>query len=189
MRQQSDPGTEPRSRLEIAREVAEPVLGRRAAKRIAAFENGELYVEAGLPARTLAWFADFLVFAAGVVVGVVLIGGATVSADLSTTAVSVLALALLVVVPLLYGLCYRNGRALGAVLTGTRLVRLSDGGRIGAKASWAMLLRTVLMPLLLIVVIVSAFDGGFTGPDGSTVRTSIDRAATRRLRTLDIPER
>ncbi|MEU8244154.1 RDD family protein [Actinoplanes missouriensis] len=182
-------GTARQTRLEIAQELATPVLGRRAAKRIAAFETGELYVEAGLIARTLSWFVDFLVFAAGGGAAFVLMAGATASADLSDTTVTLLALALLVIVPMLYGLWYGNGRALGAILTGTRLVRVRDGGRIGRKACWAMLLRTVLMPLLIIVMIVSMFDGGVPSADGSVVRTSIDRDATERLRALDIPER
>ncbi|MEU4693829.1 hypothetical protein [Actinoplanes sp. NPDC023714] len=174
------------TRLEIAKERAEPVIGRRAANRIAAFENGDLYVEAGIVARTLSWFTDFVVFAAGVVAGFVLLAGLSAGADLSDTTITLLAGALLVAVPVLYGLCYGNGRALGAVLTGTRLVRVRDGGRIGKKACWAMLLRTVLMPLLLIVVIVGSFGGSLISPDGSVVRTSIDRAATRRLRDLDL---
>ncbi len=84
--------------------------------------------------------------------------------------------ALPVVVPPLYGLCYGNGRALGAVLTGTRLVRLRDGGRIGPKAPRAMAVRTLLLPLLLVAVVV----GGPAG--GSLVRMSIDDDGTRRLR-------
>jgi hypothetical protein len=88
-------------------------------------------------------------------------------------------------VPLLYGMCYRNGRALGAVLTGTQLVRVADGGRIGRKAPWAMLVR-VLMPLLFIGVIVGALGGAGGPPGGSMVRVSVDARATRQLRDAGI---
>ncbi|MFC7759924.1 hypothetical protein ACFQY4_19315 [Catellatospora bangladeshensis] len=50
------------------------------------------------------------------------------------------------------------------MLTGTQLVRVKDGGRIGLKACWAMLIRTLFMPLLLLVVIAGAFEG--TGGQG-----------------------
>ncbi|MET9315381.1 hypothetical protein ABZX12_26505 [Kribbella sp. NPDC003505] len=60
----------------------------------------------------------------------------------------VIAIALIVVLPLLYGWLYADGRGIGALLTGTRLVRVKDGSRVGlAKAGWAMLIRTLLMPL------------------------------------------
>lgn len=67
-----------------------------------------------------------------------------------------------------------------AVLTGTRLVRLSDGGRIGSKAPWAMTVRTVLLPLLIGTFVVGAVAGG--SPPGSPVRVSIDRRDTGRRR-------
>jgi hypothetical protein len=182
------PETDDQSRLEIAKVRAEPVIGRQAASRIAAFENGELYVEAGWLAAFLAWFADFLVFAAAVAAGFVLVGGVTVTARLSTAATSVLVVALVLIVPALYSVCYRNGRALGAVLTDTQLVRVSDGGRLGKQAYWAMLIRTVLMPLLLALWVASFFLGSALEADDGTVRTSIDRHATRRLRAMDLPE-
>jgi hypothetical protein len=86
----------------------------------------------------------------------------------------------------LYGLCYGNGRALGAVITGTQLVRIKDGGRVGGKACWAMLVRTLLMPLLFVVVVVGALGGGGGSPSGSLARTSIDPAATRQLHAAGI---
>ncbi|MEU7715314.1 hypothetical protein AB0B03_25635 [Micromonospora chalcea] len=85
-----------------------------------------------------------------------------------------------------YGLCYGNGRALGALLTGTQLVRAKDGGRIGLKACWAMLVRTLLMPVLVVVLVVTAFSTGSSDAPGSLVRTTIDPDATRRLHDAGI---
>ncbi|PSL55962.1 RDD family protein [Saccharothrix carnea] len=172
--------TRPPTRLELVRAEMAPVLGPRAAARIEPFDDGTLYVRAGALRQTFAWLVDFVVFL--LVVG---LGYAIVSVPYSSGAVSdnQLAVAFLVTplaAPLLYGLCYGNGRALGAVLTGTRLVRLSDGGRIGWKAPWAMMVRTVLLPLLIGTFVVGAVAGG--SPPGSPVRVSIDRRDTDRLR-------
>ncbi|MFB6397384.1 RDD family protein [Polymorphospora lycopeni] len=175
----------PPTRLEVAREHAERVLGRRTAKRLAAFDDGTLYVEASGGARFLAWLVDFVVYVLGVGVGFVVLSLVAVAAGLPDGTVALLAVSLLFVVPLLYGLCYGNGRALGAVLTGTQLVRVKDGGRIGGKACWAMLVRTLLMPLLLIAVIVGALSGGGS-PPGSLARTSIDPDAIRQLHAAGI---
>ncbi|MFC0623129.1 hypothetical protein [Kribbella deserti] len=60
-------------------------------------------------------------------------------------------------VPLAYGLFYANGRALGAVLTGTRLVRLK-----GALAH-----------------------GGSGTAPGTTYRASVEVDATNRLRAAE----
>jgi hypothetical protein len=109
------------------------------------------------------------------------------TADLDNGTIALAVIAILFLVPLLCGLCYRNGRALGAVLTGTQLVRVADGGRIGGKAPWAMLIRTFLMPLLLIALIMSALAGGGSAPGGgSEARVSVDARATRRLRAAGI---
>jgi hypothetical protein len=126
------------------------VLGRRTAKRVKAFDNGTMYVEASVGAQFLAWLIDFVVYCLGVGVGFVVLSFAYVAADLADGTLALLAVSLLFVVPLLYGLCYGNGRALGAVITGTQLVRIEDGGRVGGKAC---------------------------SPSGSLARTSIDPAA------------
>ncbi|MEO3817465.1 RDD family protein [Plantactinospora sp. B24E8] len=170
------------SRLDIAKAQAEPLLGPRTARRLAAFDNGTLYVEAGGGARFLAWLVDFVVFVLAVGVGFVVVSGVYVAAGLSDGVLVLLLAALLFGVPLLYGLCYGNGRALGAVLTGTQLVRIRDGGRVGARACWAMLVRTMFMPALLVAVTV----GAAGSPPGSLARTSIDRSATRRLHAAGI---
>lgn len=63
------------------------------------------------------------------------------------------------------------------MLTGTRLVRLKGGNRIGwGKAGWAMLARVCFMP----VIFLTLFDSGPMA-DISPVRTSIDDPATQRL--------
>lgn len=180
------PGTSLRStRLEAAKAQAEPVLGRRAAQRIEVFADGTLYVQAGDGAKFLAWFVDFLMFVLSAGVGFGVLSYVYVTAGLSDGTLLGLMVALLFGVPLLYGLCYGNGRALGAVVTGTQLVRLKDGGRVGGKACWAMLVRTLLMPLLLVAVVVSALAGGGVAP-GSSARTSIDPVATRQLHAAGI---
>ncbi|GAB2926054.1 hypothetical protein GCM10027280_11690 [Micromonospora polyrhachis] len=169
------------TRLETAREYAGRTLGPGTAKRVEAFRNGTLYVRAGAGAQFLAWLIDVMVFVFGIGVCVVALALVAKAKDLSDDAVTLLALSSFFVVPILYGLCYGNGRALGAVLTGTQLVRFRDGGRVGFKACWAMLVRTALMPLLFIAVMSSAFTTGSAAVPGSAVRICIDRAATRQL--------
>nr|WP_030504777.1 RDD family protein [Micromonospora purpureochromogenes] len=176
----------PLTRLEAARAHAEHVLGTRKAKRIAAFGNGALYVRAGTGAQVMAWLIDFTVFLFGVGAGFVALSLVDRAVTLSDNLVAGAGLSLLVVVPLLYGLCYGNGRALGALLTGTQLVRIKDGSRIGLKACWAMLVRTLLMPVLVVVLLVTAFSTGSSDAPGSLVRTSIDPGATRRLHEAGI---
>ena len=145
-----------------------------AASKVKAFGDGTRYVEAGGWARAFAWLID-----AVVVLFVFLAGTGALAADnamqIGGSAIVIGMVVVLFGAPLLYGLCYTNGRALGGLVTGTRLVRVRDGGRIGAKGPWAMVIRTVLLPLLIIAVIV----GGTV--DGSFVRTSIDIARTRDL--------
>ncbi|MFG2061479.1 RDD family protein [Micromonospora sp. NPDC048871] len=169
----------PSTRLEAAKAYAEHAWGPGTSRRVATFTDGTPYLRAGLVGQVLAWLIDAVVCLFGVGVCVVALallhdGGQGLSID----AVAVLALAACFVVPMLYGLCYRNGRALGGVLTGTRLVRVADGGRLGLTGCWAMVVRTVFLPILLAIVVLSAATG--LGMAGS--RTSIDRAATRQLR-------
>jgi hypothetical protein len=163
----------PLTPLEVARHHVEHALGPKVAKRVDTFKDGTFYVTAGGWARSAAWLADFVVF---LVVSVVGFGTAAVTVGDASGNVAVLALfGALIGAPILYGLCYGNGRALGAVLTGTRLVRVEDGGRIGAGACWAMVVRTVLFPIL---VAASVFGGAVPG---DLTRISIDEDATRRL--------
>jgi hypothetical protein len=163
---------------------AEQVLGPHTATRLATFGDGGLYVEAGRWARFLAWLVDYVVFVLGVGVGFVVLAVVDLTADLDNGTLLVCLIALQFLVPLLYGTCYRNGRALGAVLTGTQLVRVADGGRIGRKAPWAMLVR-ILMPLLIIGVLVGVLGGGGNVAD-PMVRVSVDARATRQLRDAGI---
>ncbi|MGW4111367.1 RDD family protein [Actinosynnema sp. NPDC004786] len=174
------PGVDRRpTRLDLARAEAEAVLGARAAARVQAFPDGGLHVRAGEARRFLAWLADFAVFALATGVGLVALGVPYGRGAFDRSTLTLLALAVLIAVPLLYGLCYRNGRALGGVLTGTRLVRIADGGRIGAKGPWAMTVRTTLLPLLLLGVVIGSLAAG--SPLGSPARTSVDHRATARL--------
>ncbi|MEU5870970.1 RDD family protein [Glycomyces sp. NPDC047369] len=144
-----------------------------AAQKIKAFADGTRYVEAGGWARCFAWLVDFVMYLVLIGVGIVAVSPLSmISEDLAAGAVFALPL----LVPLVYGLFYTNGRSIGAIVTGTRLVRLKDGGRIGAKGPWAMLVRTLLLPLLLIGIVVG---GGYV--DGTLKRGSIDVARTRRL--------
>lgn len=146
-----------------------------AASKVKAFGDGTRYVEAGGWARAFAWLIDAVVVLFGFLAGVGALAAADNAMQIGDSAVTIGVFVLAFGVPLLYGLCYTNGRALGALMTGTRLVRVRDGGQIGAKGPWAMVIRTVLLPLLVIAVIV----GGTV--DGSLVRTSIDIARTRDL--------
>lgn len=147
-------------------------------RKIATFGNGTPYIAAGAWAGFFAWLIDFVVFLLGFAIGFVALAGVLSSEDIGGGVVLGIMAALLFGVPLLYGaLFYRGGRALGAVVTGTRLVRIADGERIGAKGPWAMLVRTILLPALIIGMLT----GGGT-VDGSLQRVSIDVARTRRMR-------
>lgn len=165
----------PPTPLETAKQQVEHTLGQRAARRLDTFDDGSLYVSAGSLARLLSWFVDFLVFALCACGGFVAL--VMVKPEVSDGDAALALLGLLVGVPILYGLFFVTGRALGGLLTGTRLVRVKNGGRIGWGACWAMLVRTVLFPLLLVIVVTSG-----SVASGSLTRISIDDAETRRLR-------
>lgn len=157
----------------------EPVLGKSVSSRVKAFRNGDLYVDSTVGAALWSWFVDSLLVN-GVAVGLGVTYFVSSSAvDRGTVAV-VIAAVLMIVLPLLYGWCYADGRALGARLAGTRSVRVADGGRIGVgKAGWAMLIRTLLLPFIFWVALGEVTDIG-------EVRVSIDESATRRLREMGI---
>ena len=165
----------PLTPLEITKQQVAGTLGARAARRLDTYDDGTLYVSAGSLARLLSWFVDFLVFALVACGGFVAL--LIVKPDISDGDAGLALLALLVGVPILYGPFLVTGRALGGLLTGTRLVRVKNGGRIGWGACWAMLVRTVLFPLLLVIIVTSGSVGS-----GSLTRISIDDAETRRLR-------
>lgn len=165
-------------RLAIAREQAERTLGPKAAKRLGAFDDGTLYVSAGGWAEVLAWFVDFTLYLLGTGAGFVVFAVATRNSAIPDNAALLTLLGLVIGVPVLYGLFFGDGRLLGAALTGTRLVRVKDGGRIGAAACWVMVVRTLLFPCLLVAMALTG-----SGGVGSVRRVSIDVEATRRLRT------
>lgn len=154
----------------------EPVLGKGAAARIRAFGNGELYVEARTASALWAWLGDFLLVTGLSVAAAVAYYFKANDIDAAVGA-SVIGVAGLFVLPLLYGWFYGNGRGLGALFNGIRLVRLRDGGRIGlGKAGWAMLIRT----LGFVIIALGVLNGDVTVTNG--VRTSIDVRETERLR-------
>jgi hypothetical protein len=151
-----------------------------AASEIQTFGDGTPYVPARDWAAFLAWLIDFTVFVLGFAVAFVVMAvidqARPEAQQFDDGTLVVVALVLLIAVPLILGLWFGNGRALGGVLTGTGLVRTRDGGRIGAKGPWVMLVRTILLPLLVAAVVFSG-----VGPGGRLPRTCIDVARTRRL--------
>ncbi len=171
---------------ERSRDRAERLLGPQVAKRIGTFKNGGVYVRARAWVMFLAWLVDFVMFWLCGAVGFVVVAVVAVVADLEDETATLGPALALFLTPLVYGAFYGNGRALGAVLTGTQLVRIADGGRIGGSAPWAMLVRTILFPLLFIAVIAGVLAGGGGGPGGVEVRVSLDVKATRQLRDAGI---
>lgn len=152
------------------------VLGQDVAGRLCLFDDNTLYVNAPPGRAFLAWLVDALVvWGTAVALGVAyLLSSSAPDAGVGAVVITVV---LLLVLPFVYGCCYANGRALGAVLTGTRLVRLRDGGRIGwVRAGGVMLIRVILVPVGLVGMLAG---GDFTG--GSVRRTSIDDRATAQL--------
>ena len=155
------------------------VLGPDVAKRVEPLGNGRRYVRAGSWPMFVSWLVDWLVVVAGVLAGTVALATAPTLDD-GTVGLGVIAL--LFAVPLLYGVFYGSGRALGGLLTGTRLVQLKDGGRPGLRAPWAMLVRVGLLPSVIVMSWLAALSGGGSGsPPGSMRRASLDIAATDHL--------
>lgn len=165
----------PPTPLEIARQHVEHTFGPKIAKRVDTFKDGTFYVSPGAWALSLAWLADFGFYLVCVAGGLVAFMGAQPDASNGTVGLAVLGL--LIGVPVVYGLFFGNGRGIGALLTGTRLVRFKNGERIGASGWWAMLVRTLLFPPIL----VAAVFGGDVMSLGSARRISIDDYATRQL--------
>lgn len=164
----------PLTPLETAKQHVEQAFGPQIAKRLDTLKDGSFFVRPGGWAALFAWLVDFVVYLLAVVAGFVAL--AVAMPDASDNVVALTVIGLLFGMPLILGLFYGNGRALGAVFTGTRLVRYKNGRRIGASASWAMLVRTILFPALLAAVVM----GGGLAP-GDLVRISIDEEATQRL--------
>lgn len=157
-------------------------------ERLGRFRDGAPHVQATRWRRFLAWLVDAVAMLLGLLVVIVIMVGVDRAANLPDTTMGLIGFGFVFVVPLLYGgLCYRNGRALGGVVTGTQLVRIADGGPIGGKAPWVMLGRTFLPPpVLMVVLLIGALGGGGTPPGGSVVRVNIDTRATRGLRAAGI---
>ena len=179
-----------------AQQQIEPVLGRRVAKRTRACENGELYVEPGW-AGVGAWLIDAAVIALAATVAAGGLYAARTAGplvdDATRRSAQIEALAagigVLVVAPLIYGLFYASGRVLGGWLTGTRLIRLRDSGRIGFPAScWAMFARTLGIGVLVISALLAeagAVDVSF----GRVSRSESDTARLRAAGFSRLPDR
>ncbi len=155
------------------------VLGPDVAKRVEPLGNGRRYVRAGSWPLFASWLVDWVVVVAGVVAGTVALATAP---TLDDGQIGLGVIVLLFAVPLLYGVLYGSGRALGGLLTGTRLVQLKDGSRPGLRAPWAMLVRVGLLPFVIVMSYIGALSGGgFVSPPGSFRRASLDIAATDHL--------
>jgi hypothetical protein len=178
--------------LEIAKQHVEGALGPKIAKRLDTHKDGTFYITAGGWVRLLSWLVDVAVVVVCAFAGAFVL--ALVKPDAPDSTVGLTVLALIGGVPVLYGFFYGDGRVLGGMLTGTRLVRVKNGRRIGAGACWAMVVRIVLFPLLLVLLLVVIVTGQFgSGPPGDLTRVSIDEEATRRLhaagfRSLSTPD-
>jgi hypothetical protein len=166
----------------------EYVLGPRVALQLARFRDGSRYVRAGEWMRFKAWAVDLAVVLVGVGVGALLLAVVNRTADFDSATMVLLVVLMLPVVSLLYGVWYGDGRALGAVLTGTRLVRKADGGRIGAKGPWVMLVRIVLLPLGAVFLVAAALGGSGGWSGGDLIRVSVDVDAVRRLAAAGITD-
>lgn len=166
----------PQTPLDIARQHVEHALGPKVAKRLDTFDDMSFYVMPGPWKRLFAWLVDVLFYLVLAGVGFVVFAAVTRNSEVSDNVAALTMIGLLIGTPILYGLFFGNGRGIGAVLTGTRLVRVKNGSRIGASGAWAMLVRTILFPVLTAALI---FDGSTSV--GSLRRVSIDDDATRRL--------
>src|SRR3954447_24063365 len=93
-------------------EQLKPLLGTSAASRVKAYRDGTLYVEATLSSAFMAWLIDcVLVNGTALALGVLYYVGST---DPNKHAgAGVITLSLFVLLPLLYGWFYGNGRGLG----------------------------------------------------------------------------
>jgi hypothetical protein len=100
-------------------------------ERLGRYRDGTPHVRATRWRRFLAWLVDAVVMLLGLVVVIVILVGVDRAADVSSGTLGLTVIGFVFVVPLLYGaLCYRNGRALGGVLTGTG----SCGSRTAARS-------------------------------------------------------
>ncbi len=165
-------------RLDALKQVQDqlrPVLGESVASRLKTYKNGTLYVEATWSSTLVAWLVDG-VLVNGTAIGLGVLYFVSSSVPNKDAGAVVIAFTLIFVLPLLYGWFYGNGRGVGALLAGTRLVRVKDGSRVGLrKAGWAMLIRTLLLPLTFL----AALSGSNSSHD--EVRVSIDVKANDQL--------
>lgn len=160
--------------LEPIRSLVDPVLGEDLAARIKTSSTGILHVSATWRRTFLAWFIDFLsVIMASVGVGAAIYNSSDAPEPTKLTVVT--SFITVLISPWFYGWFFRNGRALGGWVAGTRLVRIKDGQRIGwTKAGWAMFIRVFFLPFMILTLLEDF--------DFHPVRISIDIQATEQLR-------
>ncbi|WP_394940532.1 RDD family protein [Psychromicrobium sp. YIM B11713] len=122
------------------------------------FKNGEQAVRAPGKAYFGAWLIDFiLVLALAAVVFAVL---PRTNLGLTIT-VAVLAW---IVIGWLYGFILTGRRSLGCLLCGTRVVKLSDGGRPGFwRSGWVSFVRTVGFVVFSLIIVIGALGGSSSG--------------------------
>jgi hypothetical protein len=162
------------NRVSALRQRVIASLGKDIGDKVDAAEDGTLYVEA-VGRAICAWLIDFvLIVGLSVVLGLVYYKTHLYEAE-SAAGASVIIIFLCIALPFTYGWFYSNGRGVGALVTGTRLVRRSNGQNIGLlKAGWAMFARIYGRILFVIGLL-----GGSTMD--VTQRVSIDIEATKRL--------
>ncbi|HZX06841.1 RDD family protein, partial [Kribbella sp.] len=120
--------------MTAVREQVKPLLGDHVAKRVKTFDDRTLFVESTVWGAIMAWLIDSVLVNGTALALAVLYGVRSTDPNKAGGAVVIFVL-LLIVLPLLYGWFYANGRGIGALLTGTQLVRVKDGSRVGlAKA-------------------------------------------------------
>jgi hypothetical protein len=162
--------------LKAKREQVMTALGESQAKGLGAFGDGTLYSQS-IGRSITAWLIDAVVIV-GVAIAIALsyYHGHRYDQGAIGTMIFILISGTLVV-PFVYGWFYSNGRAIGGLVTGTRLVRAKDGSKIGLLgAGWALFIRFWI-----------GFDFIFGALNGSDVfenpaRVSIDSKATQQLR-------
>lgn len=128
-----------------------------AQKRSAQLGNGTSVVKASAWQQIGAWFVDFSVVAIVAAVAYVVVAG---SLEGTTGKAVLAALAGWIGAAWIYGLCCFGGKSLGALASGTRVVRFSTGTAPGVwRAGWVMFSRTVLFPIVGLVLFVAAVGG------------------------------
>lgn len=128
-----------------------------ARKRSINLANGIPIVKASAWQQIGAWCVDFGVIA---VVTAVAYAAVAASAEGTTGKAVGAAAGIWLAAPWVYGFCCAAGRSLGSLASGTRVVRFSTGSVPGFwRAGWVMFSRTVLFPIVGLLLLVAAVGG------------------------------